>query len=91
MTEPDKSARLKAIRGWLRSKVAAAVGTSPDAVGWDDSFFGLGLESQQAVRLAAEIGSWLGVPVEPMTLFHHPTVTALSAHLADAASRSLGG
>lgn len=60
MKEIDRSARLKVIRGWLRSRVAAAMGISPDEVGWDDSFFGLGLESQQAVLLAEEIGRWLG-------------------------------
>ncbi len=91
MQDLDQGTRVKQIRAWLKPRVAEAVGVSPDAVSWDDSFFSLGLESQPAVTLADEIGRWLGVPVEPMTLFNHPTINALSEHLETLTPRSIGG
>jgi acyl carrier protein len=50
-------------------------------VGIDDSFFELGGQSLQAIRLQNRIGSALGVAVSMSTVFDFPTVTQLAEYI----------
>lgn len=52
-------------------------------VGVDDSFFALGGESLQAVRLASRIEAELGHEVSVGDVLNHPTVAELDRHLQD--------
>jgi amino acid adenylation domain-containing protein len=52
----------------------------PD-VGIDDSFFSLGGQSLQAMRLASRIEAELGVDVSVGDVLNHPTVAELDRHL----------
>lgn len=54
-------------------------------VGVDDSFFDLGGQSLQAVRLASRIEAELGVEVSVGDVLNHPTVAELDRHLQDLA------
>ncbi|MET9153840.1 non-ribosomal peptide synthetase [Streptomyces griseoflavus] len=54
-----------------------------DAVGPHDSFFELGGESLQAIRLAGRIGAELGVEVSAADILSHPTVAELEALLRE--------
>jgi amino acid adenylation domain-containing protein len=51
------------------------------AVGINDSFFELGGQSLQAIRLQNRIGSTLGVAVSVTTLFDSPTVAQLAEYI----------
>ncbi|TDT28130.1 8-amino-7-oxononanoate synthase [Streptomyces sp. BK208] len=77
---------------WLRRAVAARLGLRPSVIDPTVPFTSLGLDSKQAVALADRFGDWLGSPVTPATLYDHPTVRALAAHVsADAAGSGTGG
>ncbi|MFA3875982.1 aminotransferase class I/II-fold pyridoxal phosphate-dependent enzyme [Streptomyces sp. MMCC 100] len=65
---------------WLRRAVAARLGLRPSVIDPTVPFTSLGLDSKQAVALAARFGDWLGAPVTPATVYDHPTVEALAAH-----------
>ncbi|MDX3696460.1 SDR family oxidoreductase [Streptomyces europaeiscabiei] len=54
-----------------------------DQVGVDDSFFDLGGTSLLLVRAMTEVNRELGCDLTVVDLFSHPTVEALSRHLAD--------
>ncbi|MFD3728507.1 non-ribosomal peptide synthetase [Streptomyces sp. NPDC058671] len=54
-------------------------------VGVDDSFFALGGESLQAIRLASRIEAELGFDVSVGDVLNHPTVAELDARIQDLA------
>ncbi|MFG2681643.1 aminotransferase class I/II-fold pyridoxal phosphate-dependent enzyme [Streptomyces sp. NPDC048392] len=68
---------------WLRHAVATRLGLRPSVIDTTAPFTSLGLDSKQAVALAARFGDWLGTPVTPATVYDRPTVEALAAHVTD--------
>ena len=56
-----------------------------------NSLFGLGLESQPAMKFVGEVEKWLQVPVDPVLVFNHPTIRELAGALARLDPRSIGG
>jgi acyl carrier protein len=50
-------------------------------VGIDDSFFDLGGQSLQAMRLCTRLGAAAGVAISMSRLFDNPTVAQLAAYI----------
>jgi acyl carrier protein len=51
-------------------------------IGIDDSFFELGGQSLQAMRLCTRIGNTVGVGISMNTLFDSPTVAQLATYIS---------
>ncbi|WP_205522695.1 non-ribosomal peptide synthetase/type I polyketide synthase [Myxococcus eversor] len=67
---------------WLVAAVAEEAGVPPSEVKRDEPFVTYGLTSKEAVFLTGELADWLGQDVSPTALWEHPTIDALSRHLA---------
>ncbi|MFI0796844.1 amino acid adenylation domain-containing protein [Micromonospora rubida] len=79
--EPPAGPGRAAMRTVVRAALADVLGRPVDA---DRPFYELGVGSVEIVRFRARLEQALGRPVPQPTLFAHPTVDALSAHLAAA-------
>jgi amino acid adenylation domain-containing protein len=74
-TEPPRPGTEQDIAGIWRAALGVA------AVGRHDTFFDLGGSSFTAVTVRTRLADLLGRDVPMVTLFEHPTVAALAAHL----------
>ncbi|MFJ8042736.1 acyl carrier protein [Kitasatospora sp. NPDC096147] len=72
---------------WLIEKIAHRLGATPDQVTPEQYFDELDLDSTEALILAGEMESWLGFELGTTTLWYHPTIKDLAAHIAEECSR----
>jgi len=70
------------IETWLLGRLQAHLGLAGEAVDPHLPFSYYGLDSLDAVALAAELEHWLGRPVAPDIAWDHPTAHAVAAYLA---------
>lgn len=68
---------------WLIEKIAHRLGVTTAEVSREVYFDELDLDSTEALILAGELESWLGFELSATTLWYHPTVRDLAAHLAE--------
>ncbi|MFG2024821.1 amino acid adenylation domain-containing protein [Streptomyces sp. NPDC048825] len=68
--------------GLIRRLLADALHRSPQDIGVDEHFLGLGLDSLSAVDLARRLEHELGRPLPATLFFEHRTIGELAAHLA---------
>ena len=81
------------IEHWLLGRLRVHLGPEAEAVDPHLPFSYYGLDSLDAVALAAELEEWLGVPISPDVAWDHPTVHAVAAYLGGdepAASEAVG-
>ncbi|WP_318198082.1 SDR family NAD(P)-dependent oxidoreductase [Streptomyces sp. MCL20-2] len=69
--------------GVVASVVAARIGVPAEQVDTHTSYYELGLDSATLLQMASEIGSRLGAKLSPTSLFEHPTVAGLAAHIVE--------
>ncbi len=70
------------IAGWLLERLQARLGDGAEVVDRHMPFSYYGLDSIDAVELAAELEDWLSQPVSASLTFDYPTVSAVATYLA---------
>ncbi|AKT40701.1 type I polyketide synthase [Chondromyces crocatus] len=81
-TTPALSKSYDATRAWLIDHLATRLGVSPASIDIRAPFARFGLDSAAGVAIAAELGDWLGRALPPTSAWDHPSIHALSLHLA---------
>jgi acyl carrier protein len=67
---------------WLLQRLQLRLGEGAEVVDRHLPFSYYGLDSIDAVELAAELEDWLGQPVSATLTFDYPTVSAVATYLA---------
>ncbi|MFX0578282.1 acyl carrier protein [Nocardia nepalensis] len=73
----------ESVRDRLVERIAVRLSTRARDVDVHQYFNDLGLKSADALVLASELESWLGVEVEAAAMWYYPTIAELSAYLAE--------
>src|SRR5690242_16740578 len=71
-----------AIQAWLVAEIAERLEIDPADIDARRPFTQYGLDSAEAVSLAADLGEWLGRSLAPTLAWDHPSIAALARHLA---------
>ncbi|MFF2024240.1 SDR family NAD(P)-dependent oxidoreductase [Streptomyces sp. NPDC058171] len=72
----------EALRERLTAEVSALLKLGRNALGADERFGDVGMDSVLTIRLVNRLNELFGRDLTPVTLYEHPTVAALAAHLA---------
>jgi acyl carrier protein len=70
------------IRDWCIAHIAAMLGRPAGEIDPAARFARIGLDSATMINLIVAAEEWLGIEIEPDTIYQHRSVNALSAHLA---------
>ena len=70
------------IRDWCIGHIAAMLERPAGDIDPDVRFARLGLDSATMINLIVAAEEWLGIEIDPDSIYQHRTVNALSAHLA---------
>ncbi len=73
----------EAAQEWLVEKLAYRLGVDRSEIDVNQYFDEFDLDSTEALILAGELESWLGFELEATALWYHPTIVALSEHIAE--------
>ena len=76
--------------GWMRARLADALGVAAEAVDPDQGFFSLGLDSLRLVELSDALERHLHREIPSALLFEHPTIAELADHLSRSSPRGAG-
>lgn len=77
---------IKTIQDWLIAKIAELLELAPEAIDIRAPFSTFGLSSLDMVSLSGDLEEWLDQRLDPTIAYDHPTILALSRHLAQEAS-----
>ena len=69
------------IEAWLLTRLRERLGSGAEEIDAHLPFSYYGLDSLDAIALAAELEEWLGVPVTPDVAWDHPTAHAVATYL----------
>lgn len=70
------------IRAWCIDHIATMLERSAGEIDPNVKFARLGLDSATIINLIIAAEEWLGIEVDPDAVYEHPSVNALSEHLA---------
>jgi acyl carrier protein len=71
-----------AIRDWCIDHIATMLGRRAADIDPNARFARLGLDSATMINLIIAAEEWLGIEIEPDTVYEYRSVNALSEHLA---------
>jgi acyl carrier protein len=71
-----------AIEAWLLDRLQARLPNGTEPIDRHMPFSYYGLDSIDAVELAAQLEEWLAIPVSATLTFDYPTASAVAAYLA---------
>lgn len=74
-------------QAWLVDKLAVRLDVPPETIDVEKYFDEFDLDSTEALILAGELENWLGFELEATALWYHPTIAALSEHIAEENAR----
>jgi acyl carrier protein len=82
-SESEDQAQITAHRleGWLKEHVASLLEVDVQAIGDDESFARLGLDSAAAIAMTGDLAQWLGCEIDAMAPYEFSTIATLSRHL----------
>ncbi|NEO99493.1 MAG: acyl carrier protein [Symploca sp. SIO2E9] len=89
MNQPTTKANLKSplaaelIQEWLIANIAEQIGAEVDEIETSERLDSYGLDSAQAMLLAAKLEEFLGFELSPTLVWHYPTIEAFSERLAE--------
>jgi len=75
------------IRDWCMTHIAAMLGRPAGDIDPDARFARLGLDSSTMINLIVAAEEWLGIEIDPDTVYEHRSVNALSDYLATLVGR----
>jgi len=70
------------IQEWILKRLAVDFDLDTAAINPHSSFESYGLASRDLVMLSGDLEEWLGVPLSPVLLYEHPSLSTLAAYLA---------
>jgi acyl carrier protein len=86
MTVGDVTAEAVAAR--LTARLARELRIPAESIEPEADLFSYGLDSLTAITLLGEIEDWLGMELDPAMIWDHPSIGALSSHIAGLAART---
>jgi acyl carrier protein len=88
MSLSERSNTALDIQVWLVTQLAELLGVEATEIDITAPLDSYGLDSAQAMLLAAKAGKFLGFQLSPLLLWHYPTIESLSQRLAEEAQTS---
>ncbi|NVJ06369.1 SDR family NAD(P)-dependent oxidoreductase [Myxococcus sp. AM001] len=76
------------LRVWLAVELSSLLGLEASEVGFETSFFQMGVDSLVALKLLSRLSHKLGRPLSPTLFWEHPTPAGLADHLLGPGSAS---
>lgn len=71
------------IQEWIIANIAEQIGVELDEIDINERLDSYGLDSAQAMLLAAQLEDFLGFELSPTLVWHYPTIEAFSKRLAE--------
>jgi acyl carrier protein len=78
------------IRNWCINHIATMLERDAAEIDPNVKFARLGLDSATIINLIIAAEEWLGIEIDPDTVYEYPSVNALSEHLAAVIDRPGG-
>lgn len=71
------------IEKYLTYAVAEALGVNPQTIDINQSWDNYEINSQQGMKIALQVGEYLGLKLSPTILWYYPSINLLSERLAE--------
>jgi len=84
---PEAPRDEKTIANWIAARLSQQMELPLHEVDTQRALLDYGMDSEQALELTADLGTWLGRKVPANAVYVHPTIHALAVHLAGAGEK----